>query len=1090
MTSIGNPQSPIGNTSSAVDRENPWPGLTTFTEEQTAYFFGRDEETRELQRRVERKALTVLFGQSGLGKSSLLQAGLFPRLRAAHYCPVYVRLDHAPEAPSHTEQIKSAVFRETHAAGVWTKTGSSIAGETLWEFFHHRDDQLVTADGKVVTPVLIFDQFEELFTLGGAEEPTRKRAAAFIAEVADLVENRAPAKLEARLEESAAEMETFDFSRTDYRVLITLREDYLPHLESLKGAMPSLMQNRMRLTRMAATQALDAVIKPGAGLVADEVASAIVGFVAGRTELEGAEIEPSLLSLVCRELNGQRKARGEAVISSSLLAGTRETILQEFYERSLADQAPAVRHFIEDELLTESGHRENIALERAQKRLTQAGADPAALDVLVNRRLLRIEERLDVRRVEITHDVLCGVVKASRELRHEREAKEVAERQLADTRAKESAAARALWRARMVASVCGVLALGAVGSAVFGYFNLQRARSAEQEAVGAGKMAQQAKVQAEVALGQADAARGQAEELLGFVLSDLDEQLTAFGQLKILLRVNEEAVTYYEKLAPQSQSPATRISHARALSNLGAVVDQQGDSQGAVFNLEKALQIFDSVAKAGPLPDAARIDEATTYTRLAKVRAGLGAMDESARLAERAEALLQPLVADVKLGGIAERRLCDALERKGFALMRGGYPAEAAYAAAIAAAEHSDARPPAVARPGLRTATLLPWLAEAQAHVNRFDEARANISDSLPRLRGFLEKEPYLASARRALAYACGNVSRVALSEWDFPAAEVARKEAQESYEELLKLDPDNVTYLNNLAIAYAGQAFIASQRRDFPQALVAGAAASEILARPGASNFMKSNLLEIEAQWALLSLAMGKEQEVAVHVARVRALAQELEVGLSPESADVVFFRAAPVASAQAIALERGQWADVRAGEADLKQRLTPILARNDFARETLSQAHLAAAQAAWAQGDGTAAERSLSSYLSLRTPLPNSPELADRHNEIGVQLIRARILALAGKRAEAREIAVNLRPEVEAVCGRAPDEAFTQFTRGEAYWTFATVDDSLAAAARRALLVRALDLLRPLAATGKLAPSKRALVLDPAERALAEAR
>ncbi len=246
----------------SVDQQNPWPGLSTFTEEQTAFFFGRDEEVRELLRRVERKALTVLFGQSGLGKSSLLQAGLFPRLRAENFCPVYVRLDHSASAPAPTEQIKSLVFQITASAGTWTKASSAVAGETLWEFFHHRDDHLKDADGKIVVPVLVFDQFEELFTLGGAADPeTRRRASAFIAELADLVENRPPAKLEARMEESAAEVEAFDFTRADYRVLITLREDYLPHLESLKSSMPSLMQNRMRLTRMQAARALEAVMK-------------------------------------------------------------------------------------------------------------------------------------------------------------------------------------------------------------------------------------------------------------------------------------------------------------------------------------------------------------------------------------------------------------------------------------------------------------------------------------------------------------------------------------------------------------------------------------------------------------------------------------------------------------------------------------------------------------------------------------------------------------------------------------------------------------------------------------------------------------
>jgi hypothetical protein len=51
----------------AVDERNPWLGLASFTEETRAYFYGRDEEVAELARRVQRKLLTVLFGQSGLG---------------------------------------------------------------------------------------------------------------------------------------------------------------------------------------------------------------------------------------------------------------------------------------------------------------------------------------------------------------------------------------------------------------------------------------------------------------------------------------------------------------------------------------------------------------------------------------------------------------------------------------------------------------------------------------------------------------------------------------------------------------------------------------------------------------------------------------------------------------------------------------------------------------------------------------------------------------------------------------------------------------------------------------------------------------
>ena len=431
---------------SPIERENPWPGLAPYTEAQRALFFGRDGEAHDLVQRVERKILTVLFGQSGLGKSSLLQAGVFPRLRAAGYCPVYFRFDHGEGAPPPAEQIKTLVRRATAEAGAWTRPGISAAGETIWEFFHHRDDRLRAADGRFLTPVLVLDQFEELFTLGVAANEARERAQVFLDELADLVENRPPAAFEARLESGTADVEAFDFTRSDYRVLLSLREDYLPHLEGLKATMPSVMQNRQRLTRLGGLKALDAVSKPAPDLVTGEVARAIVAFVSGRSDLDRAEVEPALLSLVCRELNFRRLAMGATAIEADLLEGSRATILEEFYERALSDQPPAVRAFVEDELLTESGYRENVALERAQKRLAATGVDPSALDALVDRRLLRIEERLDVRRVELTHDVLCGVVKASRDARQEREREAATQRQL-------RGANRALWRARWAAAL-------------------------------------------------------------------------------------------------------------------------------------------------------------------------------------------------------------------------------------------------------------------------------------------------------------------------------------------------------------------------------------------------------------------------------------------------------------------------------------------------------------------------------------------------------------------------------------------------------------------------------------------------------------
>ena len=50
-------------TETTIDPENPWLGLSSYSEETRAYFHGRDEEAAELARRVQRKLLTVLFGR-------------------------------------------------------------------------------------------------------------------------------------------------------------------------------------------------------------------------------------------------------------------------------------------------------------------------------------------------------------------------------------------------------------------------------------------------------------------------------------------------------------------------------------------------------------------------------------------------------------------------------------------------------------------------------------------------------------------------------------------------------------------------------------------------------------------------------------------------------------------------------------------------------------------------------------------------------------------------------------------------------------------------------------------------------------------
>src|SRR6516162_6172512 len=101
-----------------LDAEHPWPGLVPYREEHAPFFFGRDEEAEELFARVTQKTFTLLFGQSGLGKTSLLNACLYPRLRTAGFVPVDLRLDFKSSEPFEGQvlrQLAGIIARELPA---------------------------------------------------------------------------------------------------------------------------------------------------------------------------------------------------------------------------------------------------------------------------------------------------------------------------------------------------------------------------------------------------------------------------------------------------------------------------------------------------------------------------------------------------------------------------------------------------------------------------------------------------------------------------------------------------------------------------------------------------------------------------------------------------------------------------------------------------------------------------------------------------------------------------------------------------------------------------------------------------------------
>src|SRR5882724_8175313 len=422
-----------------ADGEHPWIGLASFTEGDREFFAGRGEEIEQLLRLVRRDTLALLYGTSGLGKTSLLQAGLFPALRAEDFLPITIRLDYLDGAAPLSTQVIDAIIAA--AAGAKVDAPQPRPGETLWEYFHREDNHFWSPHTDLITPFLAFDQFEEFFTLGRETADRDRRASEFMSELADLVESRPPAALR----DDPARVKEFNFNPARLRVLLIMREDYLGDLDYLRPLFRAIGQNRSRLLQMGERQARE-VIALGGPLLAPGVEDRIVKAVAGtRPNGDSAEITvaPALLSLVLQELNERRLKRGpQAKITPDLLDVEQEKILPDFYRRALKGFPNSVRIFVEDELVTASGHRNSCALDDA---LTKPGVTQSVLNELVNRRLLAYEDRHQTRRVELTHDVLIPAIKASREAAQRR-------------------------KQRLTAALAGALAIALLATILGGYY--------------------------------------------------------------------------------------------------------------------------------------------------------------------------------------------------------------------------------------------------------------------------------------------------------------------------------------------------------------------------------------------------------------------------------------------------------------------------------------------------------------------------------------------------------------------------------------------------------------------------------------------
>jgi hypothetical protein len=211
-----------------------YPGAKPFTDDDVsrAIFFGREKECAGLLDQILANRLLVVYAKSGLGKTSLLQAGIAQALRDDDCLPLFVRINDVKQEP-----VRS-VFDDVRDCAQRRKVEYVPGNEcSLWHFFK----TAAFWDGdRLLTPVLVLDQFEELFTLHRADVRAK-----FLAELGHLVRGVRPEWAPS----SASEPELTD-TAPQLRIVLSLREDYLGSLEEASYNIPQILDHRLLLNKL------------------------------------------------------------------------------------------------------------------------------------------------------------------------------------------------------------------------------------------------------------------------------------------------------------------------------------------------------------------------------------------------------------------------------------------------------------------------------------------------------------------------------------------------------------------------------------------------------------------------------------------------------------------------------------------------------------------------------------------------------------------------------------------------------------------------------------------------------------------------
>lgn len=509
-----------------MNKQNRYPGIRPFSSEDNRLFFGRSESIKRINRLFKLEKLIVLFGKSGLGKTSLVQAGAIPILQKEDLADgvedfrfellrfgAYHNGDSSQQgltSETPVQRIRRAIIGNHQLA---TSDLFKIVEDDKSPWMAAKALQL---GGDARTIVLILDQSEELFTWPQEEIDHVKEA------LQSLLNQNVPDAIRRKLHQAArgGEMDYNSLMAPPAaKAMLVIRSDKLDSLDQLADVLPDIYKKRYELPPLNRMAATEAILEPAqlAGefstptfTYSDECLNYILDFLSNtsdeKNETKGGQyqerIEGFQLQLICQHAEFRVKEKIQTGESEVVLQkediGDLQEVTRSYYQRVLngisdPDEREKVQVLVEEGLIYEAGPDSRRLSLFDGLIESQYEVGPDKLEYLGNSRLLR---RVSLPEggfsYEISHDSLLAPILAVKEVRKgvEQQAAEAEAARLALIEQQELDAAAAKERQRKrtakylaVVSILGIIALGGLGFSIWQTNNARKAERETKEAI-------------------------------------------------------------------------------------------------------------------------------------------------------------------------------------------------------------------------------------------------------------------------------------------------------------------------------------------------------------------------------------------------------------------------------------------------------------------------------------------------------------------------------------------------------------------------------------------------------------------------------